>query len=313
MKNKNNIIITGATGFLGSHILKHFIKYTDYNFIVLKRSFSNDYRIKQELNNSRVQAFDIDKINLEDVFKTYNNKILSIIHCATDYGRNTTCANVLQTNLIFPIRLLELAIENNCLSFINTDSYFNKENFSYLYLQNYSLSKKSLNLWLKNFASNIKIINLILEHIYGSNDNSNKFTQSMIKNIAIDKIKEIDCTYGDQERDFIYVSDVCKAYEIALNYSINHQFRYKTFNVGTGKTTSIKLFINLIKEISKSDSKINFGKLPYRKDEIMLSCADNLELLDLGWKPLITLKEGIAQYIREEKINETTYTSSSNI
>ena len=82
---------------------------------------------------------------------------------------------------MYPINLLEMAVKNNVGVFINTDSYFNKENLSYNYLLNYSLSKKSLNLWLKHFSKKIKIINMVLEHIYGEYDNDNKFIEKIIK------------------------------------------------------------------------------------------------------------------------------------
>jgi len=292
-----NIILTGATGFLGSHILKDLLEKTNFNIIVLKRSFSDTIRIKKFINNKKIQFFDIDNTSL-DALPFKNCK--AIIHVATDYGRESNCSNVLETNLIFPVKLLELACQNNVELFINTDSYFNKENMSYLYLQNYSLSKKSLNLWLKYFSKKIKIINLILEHIYGDNDNPQKFVSQMINKIAIEEVDSVDVTYGDQKRDFVFVDDVSDAYITTLNYGLKNNFRYKKFEVGTGETTSIKVLLNQIKNISKSKTIINFGAIPYRDDEIMMSQADNIDLLELGWKPIFKIDEGIKKIIERE-------------
>ena len=58
-------------------------------------------------------------------------------------------------------------------------------------------------------------------------------------------------------------------------------------------------FITEIKKLSNSPTKLNFGAIPYREDEIMLSVADNTELCDLGWKPDYSLQEGILKTIRE--------------
>ena len=297
----NYILVTGATGFLGSHILKSLLQNTNYHILVLKRSFSDTYRINNELNNSRVHWINIDVDNVELVNAFKNNNILAIIHCATNYGRNGDCVDTLETNLIFPVYLLELAVKYNVELFINTDSYFNKDSMSYLYLQNYSLSKKSLLLWLKYFSKKIKIINMMLEHIYGDKDDDKKFVASMVRKIAIENINSVNCTFGDQKRDFIFVDDVCNAYLTVLDYGLKNKFRYRNFDIGTGTAVSIKDFVMKIKEISNSDTKLNFGAMPYRDDEIMLSVADNIDLCNLGWEPKFDYISGIKTVIEREK------------
>ena len=295
-----NILLTGATGFLGSHLLKKILKDTDYNVIVLKRSFSNTKRIVEALKNKRVLSYDIDTKEIKTVFS--ENKIDAIIHCATNYGRgNSSSYEVLESNLMFPISLLDEAVQNNVKYFINTDSYFNKENLSYSYLLNYSLSKKSLLLWLKNFSNKIQVANMVLEHIFGEDDSPEKFVTKMIDAIVIRKEDEIDLTYGDQKRDFIYVEDVTEAYIKVLEYMQGHKWRYRNFDIGTGHSVFIKDFVREIKNISNSSTILNFGKLPYREDEIMLSCADTAELEDMGFKCKYDYKKGLKKII--EAIN----------
>lgn len=288
------IILTGATGFLGSHLLKYLLENSNFNIIVLKRSFSNTSRISDCLKNERVKFVDLDKTPIEKCFENY---ISAVIHLATDYGRDGDSVRVLESNLIFPVKLLELACKYKVNLFLNTDSYFNKENLSYLYLQNYSLSKKSLNLWLKYYSKKIKVINLVLEHIYGENDNPEKFVSTMIDKIAFKKCSSVDVTYGEQKRDFIYADDVCEAYKIVLDFGLSNKFRYRQFDVGTGVATPIKDLLNKIKEISHSATQINFGAVPYRDDEIMISVADNIDLTQLGWKPKFSLNDGLGTII----------------
>lgn len=301
MGENNYIIITGATGFLGSHILKYFLKNTNYNVLIIKRSFSDTTRINNELKNQKVRFINIDECNLDSI----KLPIKGIIHCATDYGRNNKkSSQVLKANLIFPVELLEFATKRNIELFINMGSYFNKANMSYLYLKDYSLSKKSFNLWLQYFSHKIKIINMQLEHIYGEDDNKEKFVEFAIKNIAIDKADSIDLTHGDQKRDFIYVEDVCSACLKVFNYGLKNHLKYKNFEVGRAEAISVKDLVLLIKELSHSKTKLNFGALPYRDDEIMTSFAENSELLNLGWTPKYDLKSGILKILRKEKMNE---------
>lgn len=293
-----NILLTGATGFLGSHILKRIAERTSYKLIVLKRSFSNTERIFKYLSNPNIQYYDIDKIDIQEIF--LHNKIEAIIHVATEYGKkNPSVTKILETNLMFPIYLLENAIRNGCRVFINTDSYFNKEGLSYNYLLDYSLSKKSLLMWLKYYSNDIKIANMVLEHIFGENDNSDKFTEYMIRNVAINKVDEIDLTAGTQKRDFIYVDDVVDAYMKVLEYEEkSNQKGFVEFDIGLGSAISIKEFVETIKIVSGSNTMFNFGAIPARSDEIESSAADNKKLLEIGWKPQYSVQAGLTKVVK---------------
>lgn len=265
------ILITGATGFLGSHLLKTLLDKTENGIILLKRSSSNTTRINKELKNSRVKSYNIDQISLKELpWKDID----VIVHCATEYGRQKfSCSKVLQTNLLFPIQLLELAVQNGVRAFINTDSYFNKNHLSYPYLRDYSLSKKSLNIWLKYFSNQISVINFRLEHIYGPYDNQNKFVEYVIQNVAIHPKKSLKFSPGEQQRDFVYIDDVCQCFIQAIEYSRKRNFRFKNMDIGSGKLISIKNFVKTVKKISKSPTQLCFGAVPYRKNEIMASRA----------------------------------------
>lgn len=294
------VLLTGSTGFLGSHLLKTLIHNQKYNIIALKRSTSNISRIASLLATHNVSYIDIDlapfSLTVRELFS--NNKIDIIIHTATNYGRNNTFpSEVLHANLLFPLSLLEAAVNNNVDLFINTDSYFNKPNQTYTALLNYSLSKKSLNIWFDYFKKKVKIINLRLEHLYGDFDSDTKFVENIIQNIAIKNIEKINLTYGQQKRDFIFVDDVCNAFLTILENYDKHIFNYLTFEAGTGISTSIKEFVETVKSYSKSTTELLFGTMPYREDEIMNSVADNSALLDWGWNYDYTIEKGIKKII----------------
>ena len=197
--------------------------------------------------------------------------------------------------------LLDYAVKYNVFGFINTDSYFNKENNSYSYLLDYSLSKKSLLLWLKHFSKKIKVVNMVLEHIYGENDNKEKFVYQMLDKIALQKVKSVDLTEGSQKRDFIYTADVVEAYIKIIDYMKKHSFKFKTFEVGSGKAVKLRDFVTEIKRLSNSPTKLNFGAIPYREDEMMYSCADIEDLIDIGWSPKYSVSEALLRIINSLK------------
>lgn len=301
---KETILLTGGTGFLGSRLLHKLYETGLYKIVVLKRSFSNTARIADLLASDELEYIDIDKVN-DGFFKEYftNHKVDVIIHSATYYGRgeDASITKVLETNLMFPLSLLEEAVNHGLKLFINTDSYFNKQNQTYRTLLDYSLSKKTLNLWLEYLSDKVKVANLRLEHIYGENDSPAKFVESMIRKIAIEHVENISLTYGQQKRDFIYIDDVCDAFLTILQNYQKFAFHYITFDVGTGTNLSIRDFVESIKRISQSSTELEFGKLPYREDEIMSSKADINFLNNLGWQPKVSVEDGLTKIIKAYK------------
>lgn len=286
------VLLTGATGFLGSHLLRQLLK-LNYEAIIIKRSFSNTERIVNVLDDNRLTVYDLDKDDLETIFSTHGIDL--VIHVATEYGRNETSIHkILETNLILPLKLVELGIKYKVKGFINTDSYFNKDNLSYSNLLNYSLSKRSLLTWLKQLSQQIKIVNVVLEHIYGPCDSDTKFVENFIQKIAVQQVDSISMTHGHQKRDFIYVSDVVDAYISLIEFTLAHDFTYETFEVGTGRSIEVREFVNLIKKLSASETEINFGGIPYRSDEIMDSKADISKLHELGWSAKISVEQGVS-------------------
>lgn len=117
--NKKTIILTGATGFLGSHLLDYLVRKDELNIICFKRSFSNTERIKN-IEYPNLKFIDIDHTEIESVFKSHSINI--ILHTATQYGRdNESISKVLSANLMFPIQIIDLGIKYNVKCFINTD------------------------------------------------------------------------------------------------------------------------------------------------------------------------------------------------
>ena len=298
---KKTILLTGVTGFLGSVLLKELLSH-GYSVVGVKRSTSNLYRINDITSDPSLILFDIDISDPSEIFNNIN--IDAIIHTATEYGRgDQPVYKILEANLILPIRLAELGIRNGTQLFINSDSYFNKKNHSYAHLLNYSLSKKSLLNWLANMANQINVINAVIEHMYGPFDASTKFVEHAIQRIAIQKIPYIPLTYGHQRRDFIHVSDVAGAFLKLIDYGFSGKINYKSFEIGTGKSTQIVDFVTLIKELSNSTTLLGFGDMPYRSDEIMESCAINAELQQIGWDPKINIQDGVGSIINEYQKN----------
>ena len=199
------VLLTGATGFLGSHLLDALLN-RGYDVVILKRSTSNIYRIQHVIDS--VASYDIDLKPLEVAFK--EQKIDVVMHTAGQYGRNgCSIAEIIESNVTFGASLLDACIKYNTDTFINTDTMLQP------YLNNYSLSKKHFVDWLRQFSNKIQVINLKLDHMYGTKDDDNKFVTWFLSQLR-KGVSNIELTSGEQKRDFIYVDDVVSAYLTVL-------------------------------------------------------------------------------------------------
>lgn len=298
------ILLTGATGFLGSRLLTSLLD-RGHEVVAVKRSSSDTTKIASELGRSGLTLFDIDIADPLAIFERH--RVDTIIHTATEYGRGATpLYSILEANLQLPLRLAELGMNHGVRCFINSDSFFNKGNSSYSNLLNYSLSKKSLLIWLEKLSSRLKIINVVLEHIYGPNDSHSKFVPSVLRQIAVDRAPRVALTHGHQRRDFVYVDDVVSAYLELVEYGRAHEFAFKTFGLGTGESTQVRDFVATIKALSGSSSELGFGDIAYRPDEIMTSSADISSLRELGWRPTVSVEEGIRRILASHGIAPST-------
>ncbi|MEN9369979.1 MAG: hypothetical protein RI952_844, partial [Bacteroidota bacterium] len=194
---QKKILLTGATGFLGSHLLESFIS-NGIEVAILIRSTSDVWRISHLLQ--KVKAYNIDKIKLKVIFEEFKPEI--IVHTACSYGRkNETIIDVVNANLIFGLQLLEESIKINAKTFINTDSLLPRN------INNYSLSKAQFTDWLNKKSNQIQVVNFKIEHMYGIKDDDKKFIPWLINKMIYDN-EEINLTSGIQKRDFIYITDV---------------------------------------------------------------------------------------------------------
>ena len=293
---KKTVLVTGATGFLGSHLVKALLA-GGYGVAILKRSFSKTWRIDNVID--QVISFDIDNCDLKQVFHELDS-VFAVIHTATCYGKNNEGSlEVFGANTVFPLQLLDIASNFNISVFINTDTYFNKGDTFYKALPDYSISKRHFDDWGKQYAQcrNIYFINSRLEHIYGGNEDNSKFTSYIIKS-CLANVKELALTHGQQLRDFIYVEDVVTAYlKILEQYKRGNN--YQEYELGSGNTATIREFVETVHELSQSQTDLNFGAIPYRENEIMFSKASIEQLSLLGWNPDYSLEQGLMKTIAE--------------
>lgn len=285
-KTRKTVLVAGATGFIGSYLIERLV-HDDYDVIVLKRSFDDVSRI--ERFGDKYKHYNSDKVDFKIIFT--ENKIDCVINLVTNFGRSSGSqpSDLVETNILYGLRLVEAAIAGGTDCFFNVDSALDPDVSLYAY------SKRVFrDILEKYFVEKIKIMNLRLEHVYGENDDLYKFIP-----MAISKLKKnetLDMSLGEQQIDLIYVRDCVDAFLFLLEKADKIKQRINFFEIGTGQPVVLKDFILMIKDELKSKSIINFGAVPYRDHEQMYSKADLSTMM--GWKPKYTTRETIKYLVK---------------
>ena len=283
------IFITGATGFLGSNLVKKFLS-KKYNIHALIRKSSDKSRI---IGLKGINYIEYQESCLKNFFKENNIDIL--VHTACNYGRrNESNKEILDTNLNLGLELINLCENFKVPLFVNTHTTLPRE------LNLYSSSKHEFKDKLKKRKGPTKILNFVFDHMYGPYDDENKFVLFLIKEIL--ENKNIQLTKCEQKRDFIYIDDLVEAYFLVIeNFDNSSSQIFFDHEVSSGEVVVLRDFVNeLFSQLSKKNNlknNINFGAIDYRKGEQMNISLDSKSLNSIGWEAKTNLSCGIKKVI----------------
>jgi nucleoside-diphosphate-sugar epimerase len=296
------ILIIGGTGFLGYHLAKkciskkwdvtsvstlkpknkRYLKRVKYQFI----DISNKKLLKKKLkpNYDFVVNFG-GYVNHDEKIKTYKSHYKGCKNLSDIFINNKLKSFIQIGSCVEYGGLKSPQKENNKIDVKGIKSTYGKAK---LMATNYLLN---LN---KKYNFPCTILRLYL--VYGSHQDNNRLIPYTINECL--KNNNFDCSSGKQFRDFLYIDDFLRAIFKCLG---NKKAVGQIINIGKGKPENVKKVILFIKNKIKNGKPI-FGKVPFRKDEIMklypnISKSKKI----LNWSPKIKFKKGIKEVIKYYK------------
>lgn len=278
------VILTGATGYLGSLLAKKFVN-KDVEVLCIKRKSSSLEKLDEIIDN--IVLVDEDATNLDQVLKSFNAEF--IIHTACAYDRNGISEDeIIEANFNFPLKLLKKSRELGIKKWVNTGTALNRD------CNAYTLSKWQFCEWGKLYSERYEIdfYNIELQHFYGIGDSESKFITWLIKQLK--ENKEIELTDGMQKRDFIYIDDVIEAYWALIESELRG---YHDIGLGSGQAPSIREVVEYLMENIGTTSSVKFGAISKRRNEPEICVADIEKLNKLGWKVKYTWQEGMLKLL----------------
>jgi len=299
------ILITGATGFLGSNLVKSLVKESQYEIVVIKRLTSDISVLNSVLGY--ISVYDLDKTNntIYDIISQERPEI--VVHMASLFLSNHNLEQInplIESNIIFPTKLLDAMAVHGVKRFLNTGTSWEHFNCSKEYnpVCLYAATKKAfediLQFYIKSYG--IMSVTLKLFDTYGPNDPRPKLFY-FLKRCLVDE-HPVEFSPGEQTLDLLYIDDVVTAYEKALRYLAKKESpENDIFFIGSGEERQLKDVVGIFEEVVEKKLNINWGSRPYRQREVMKAKADiRLAEERLGWQPRVFLREGIEKMLKEE-------------
>ena len=314
MKKKfsnKKIFIAGHRGMVGTSLTKFFKKNNFGKIITINRK-------------------DLNLENYKEVEKFVRNKKPDIIiNCAGKVGGIMANSNYptefLYENIVIQLNLIKSAYKNKIKDFINLGSSCiypknSKQPIKEEYLlssklektnEAYALAKivglKACEYFNQQYKTSY--ITIMPCNLYGPNDNFNlknsHFIPALIKKFIDSKKnkKQVEIWgSGLPKREIMHVDDISFAIFHVIKKKLskdkflkNYLKKTSVINVGSGKEYTIKQLANILSKITNSKSKLSFNrKYP---DGTPRKILDNRIIKKLGWKPKISLKDGLKKTI----------------
>ena len=319
-----NILICGATGFIGRNLVNILSKNINYKIYAIKHK-QDIFEVPDAQN--KIIWYEADLRNIDDVSTVLNNKDIVIQAAATTSGSkdivNSPYLHVTD-NAIMNSLLLRQAIESKIKHFIffsctvmyqssvkalkETDFDANKEiYYKYFGVANTKLYiEKMLEFYSR--ISSMKTTAIRHSNIYGPHDKFD-FERSHVFGATISKALTSDEKFviwgsGEEERDLLYVDDLISFVEKVIEKQTK---KFRLYNCGSSESISINNLVNKIIRATKKNLKVEHDiSKPTIKTSLQLDCT--LADQELGWKPKINLDEGIKKTLSWwiENIDPTT-------
>jgi len=318
-----NILITGGAGFIGSHLVRHFIKkYPQYQIVNLDAltyagNLANLKDIEQSPNYQFIKADICDKEAVEKTLQ--KNNIDAIIHLAAESHVDRSILDPLafvQTNIVGTANLLLCARnywkdrQDVLFYHVSTDEVYGSlgetgfftETTPYDPHSPYSASKAASDHLVRAYFHTYKMPVLIsnCSNNYGSFQFPEKLIPLMIANAVNNKPLPV---YGKGEnvRDWLWVQDHCQAIEL-----IFHKAKIgETYNIGGWNEWKNIDLVHLLCQLVDTKLSRKPGAttqlITYVKDrpghDQRYAIDSNKLANDLGWKPSLQFEEGLSKTI----------------
>lgn len=296
------IFITGATGFIGKHLVKKLVD--EGNDITV-----NLYGEEQSPFDSTVKVWRLNENEIERDIKFLKNQSFDgIIHLASLYltlHKPEDAVRLINSNVSFSTYILECASQANIKWFINTGTFWQHyQNKDYSPVNLYAATKQAFESIAQYYieTNHIKFCTIKLSDTFGPNDTRPKIFNLWEK---ITKTGEtLEMSPGEQLIDISFVDDIVNAFlalSLNLNLQLNNIKNGDSFAVYAKKRYTLKELFEIYSRVTKNEIYVKWGARTYRKREVMVPY--NKAKPVPGWKVEYSITKALKKIFELKVLN----------
>jgi nucleoside-diphosphate-sugar epimerase len=296
-------LVTGATGFIGSHLVAHLHR-AGWETAAIVRATS-----LQPVNKT-IKVYRYTGQNGEIVDAVADFKPTVVFHLASLFLAAHTPEQIeplISANILFGTQLLEAMSKAGCTVLINAGTAW--QNYTpgppydapeFVPVNLYAATKQAFEDIVSYYVqvANLRSITLRLFDSYGPGDTRRKLLLLLLDTLKTGE--PLNMSPGDQIIDLVHVDDICRAFLHAANLALElPEPAAKIYAVSGNQRRTLRQVAATLEEAAGRKLPLNFGQRPHRPREVMHPW-DGPALP--GWEPQITLLDGFRTLILEEDI-----------
>lgn len=298
-----NILITGATGFIGQDLMPMLQEQLPQQEIL---TLNRNVEKAQSMYPSDAYPH-VKHTHANDWKQVRQFAPELVIHLAaliTSSNDTEMIGPLISTNITYGVLLLDAISQCKSLRlFVNTGSFseyrWGTSHFNSAYL--YSATKTAFRSFLDYYSSlyGFKYLTAVPYSVYGGRPTIKRLMDYILE--SIDAPQPVDMTKGEQILDFIHVNDVASFFiHIIQNMDKYQQLQNgEEFHLGTGKGISVRELASVVEKITGRHCNINWGGRPYRERDTMYSVAPIAKNLEqTGWHAGLDIEQGVSNHIK---------------
>lgn len=291
------VLLTGATGFIGSQLTQRLIT-ERHQVAIVVRPESKLEILQAVLPQLQVHVYDGSYASLVKALGLAKPEL--VIHLASLFisqHNEEDISRLIESNLKFPTQLLEAMSQLGIYQLINTGtSWQHYQNQAYKPVNLYAATKQAFEALLTYYvdAQAFKVITLKLFDTYGSGDTRLKLLPLLKR--AANTGDTLEMSLGEQMVDLVHVDDVIDCFIAAgVRLLKGEVSSSESYAVCSGAQLSVKDLVGTIAQLAGKRLNVKWGARQYRHREVMQPWTSGCTLP--GWSPRISLAAGLREYI----------------